>query len=235
MAHLNICKALSAAALLLLVAGCVHKPAPAALLVRPGLAADVGPHLSNYSEATVPANGVIVLRSDDFAGPDAASEPHKGRPARTVKLADALAAATGLKVVDQSMLGETIEAAAERLKTAPVGDLLVICYGFGDAAATDAGDFDATLTAMIEAAEAQGAAVYLVVEPVSGSKLSDAVEAYRNLTRSAGAAHGAGVIDANAGITKAEFGPGKSAYQTPAAVKLIAGSLAAYLKIAPAG
>ena len=216
------------------VGGCAfRKPSPIIPTLRSGSAEEVGPRLSNYSEATVPRNGLIVVRSDDFVGAPAPLLKKKQKPIGSINLADALSKASGLEVVDQSQPFETLENAAQRLKGAPVGNLVVISYGFGDAAAKSKADFRAALIAMIKDAHDRGAAVYLVVEPATALPLSAPVEAYRNIFRSVAAAEGAGLIDAPAILQKAGRGPSQTAIQTKAAVDIIAGNIATYIKVAP--
>jgi hypothetical protein len=226
-----------ALSLAVLAGGCAHRAAaPFVPELRTGSADEVGPRLSNYSEATIPKNGSIVVRSDDFVG-TAAPVPAAGRkppkPVVTVSLADALAEATGLSVIDQSKRFETLSAAAQRLKDAAVGNLLILCYGFGDAATPPQTDFRTDLIAMIRAAHDRGAAVYLVVEPATALPLSATVEPYRAVFRAVAASEGAGLIDSPAILQKADKGPSKTAVQPKAAVDIIAGNIAAYVKLAP--
>ncbi len=224
-----------AAALAVFVGGCAHREAARATpALRTGSLDELGPRLSNYSEATIPRDGLIVVRSDDFVGSSApASARKKQKRVITISLADALAGATALPVVDQSKPAETLEAAAQRLKNAPVGNLLIICYGFGDAAASFKTDFRDALIAMIRAAQNQGAAVYLVAEPATALPLSAAAEPYRAIFRSVAASQGAGLIDAPTILQKANLGPSETAVQPRAAVNVIAGNLATYIKLAP--
>jgi hypothetical protein len=175
-----------------------------------------------------------VVRSDDFAGPPAPlAKGKKTKPVLTISLADALAQATGLTVVDQSKPSEMLNTAVQRLKDAPVGNLLILCYGFGDVGTTTEKDFRAALTAMIRAAHEHGAAVYLVVEPATALPLSPRAEPYRGVFRAAAASEGAGLIDSPAILLKANQGPSPTAIQPKAAVDIIAKNIAAYVKIAP--
>ncbi len=86
---------------------------------------------------------------------------------------------------------------------------------------------------MIDTAHKKGAAVYLVVEPASTTTLSVAAETYRNTFRAVAASEGAGLIDAPAILLKAGWGPSRTAIQPKPAVEIIAGSVAAYIKVAP--
>jgi hypothetical protein len=220
---------------MLCLAGCLH-PAPRAVLREAaGSAAEVGPRLDNYGQATAPRDGVIVVRGDDFLpAPPSQDASIKGRPGKSISLAEALARTTSLKVIDQEQAGETIADAEERLDEEPVGNLLVICYGFGDAVAqTNMAQFKATLRRMIRSAQARGAAVYLVVEPATTLPRSATVEPYRNAVRVVAGAEGAGVIDAPPALAAAGLGPSKVKIQPNDAVKLIAGLIRRYIKIAP--
>jgi hypothetical protein len=86
---------------------------------------------------------------------------------------------------------------------------------------------------MIQKAHDGGAAVYLIVEPATALPLSNDVEPFRAAFRTKSAAQGAGLIDPTTFLAQAGLGPSKSAWQSKAAVQLIAGSVAAYIKVAP--
>ena len=51
------------------VGGCLHRPPPPAPDQPSGLRSEIGPRLNNWSQATVPADGLIVVSGDDFVKP----------------------------------------------------------------------------------------------------------------------------------------------------------------------
>ncbi len=204
--------------------------------MKVGSAADVGPRLDNVSESTVPANGVIVVATDGFVSKaDVAKTEHGKKPPPSVALAAALAKQTGLTVVDEGRPAETLAAGADRIAASPPGNLLILCYGFGDAQAkTSPAQFQSTLERTIRHAHDRGAAVYVVTEPATGLPDSPLVEPFRTVIRNVGPSEGAGVIDAPPALAKATLGPSKTRTQPTAAVALIAGLVAQYIKVSPA-
>ena len=228
--------ALTVLALSLPLAGCLHKPPEQAPMLKIGSAADVGPRLDNFSEVTIPADGSIVVAGDEFVRKADFFKAAKGKkPPPSISLADAIAKATKLNIIDESRPADTIAAGAERVAAAAPGNLLVICYGFGDAQAKTAGpQFQSTLEGMIRHAHERGAAVYLVTEPATALPDSALVEPFRAIARTVGPLQGAGVIDAPPALVKATLGPSKTRTQPVAAVKIIAGLVAQYIKVSPA-
>ena len=228
--------ALAAVALSLPLAGCLHRPPERAPALKIGSAADVGPRLDNFSEVTIPADGVIVVAGDGFVRKADFTKGAKGKkPPPSISLADALAKATRLKVIDESRPADTITAGADRVAAAAPGNLLVICYGFGDAQVkTGSAQFQTTLERMIRHAHERGAAVYVVTEPATALPDSGLVEPFRAVARTVGPAEGAGVIDAPPALAKATLGPSKTRTQPVAAVELLAGLVAQYIKVSPA-
>jgi hypothetical protein len=216
--------------------GCAHRPPatqPTALI---GSTADIGPKLSNYSQATVPANGLIVVAGDAFTASASAVEPvAKSKSPKAATLAEALAKTTNVQTTDSMLPGETIAAGAERLRDELAGNLLVICYGYGDAKAkTPAAAFQHTFEHMIRTAHDRGAAVFVVVEPVKNSPLSANAEIYRNIVRVIAAAEGAGLIDAPKALAAAQMTPDKTSPLPRGAAAFIGGLVAQYVKVAPA-
>lgn len=216
------------------LAACAHSRTPLAPSLQPGSAADVGPRLDNYSRVTIPRDGSIVVAGDDFVA-SGASDPKAKKPApKPASFADALADATRLKVVDQTRPGDTLAAGAARVSAGAPGDLLVICFGYGDTAAkTTPAAFQSGLEQMIRQAHKRGAAVYLVTEPATVLKDSAASEPFRAVIRLIGAAQGAGVIDTPPALATALLGPSKTRTQPLAAVRLIAGLVSQYIRVAP--
>lgn len=151
--------------------------------LRIGSADQVGPRLTTYGAAVLPADGSISVWGDDFtsSAPGAPYRTGKGRTGKgkTPSLAADLARATGLKVVDHSSPGQTVADGLAQLQAGEAGSLVVLCYGYGDAAIVvdypgddlapppDIGaPFRTSLAAMIKLAHSRGAPVLLVTEPL---------------------------------------------------------------------
>jgi hypothetical protein len=153
------------------MAGC-FRPAP----VLHATAAEIGPLPDNYSEAVIPRDGTIVLQGDDAIYGDFR---HGHRP--PINGADEKRGALTLgeslhrfvrhvKIVDHGFPGDTVEKSAERWAGQPVGNLLILSFGYGDyRAQTDVGEFTKALTKLVQQAEAQGAAVFIVTTPPAKS------------------------------------------------------------------
>jgi lysophospholipase L1-like esterase len=180
-------------------------PPPAAPTLRTGALDQVGPRLTNYGTAVVRPGAVITVWGDDFTGPSPDAPHPKGR---TMTLARALAAATGLKVIDHETPGQTAAEGLAQLTAGDGGALLVLCYGYGDASLHTTG-FQAALDRMIRLAHERGEAVLLVTEPpleVVVSKaptaretrlktFADQVSALQDIVRLEAPAAGAGLVD----------------------------------------
>jgi len=189
------------------------EPAPK---LRVGARDQVGPRLTNYGEAVLPPSGVITVWSDDLTSAEAGAPQAKGK---VPSLADELAKATGLKVVDHSAPGQTAAEGLAALAAADAGNLVVICYGYGDAARKTA-DFRASIDGLIRLAHTRGAPVIVLTEPlpivpalpavVPGEKapkvnpvdaqrrtVSIQVKALQDIVRAAGPVDGAAVVDAD--------------------------------------
>jgi len=214
--------------------GCLHRPPAPPPALKAGEAADVSPQLDNYSRATLPRDGSIVVAGDGFVASAKPGPKARKAPPKTLSLADALAEATSLKIVDQTRPGDTLAAGAARVSAGPPGALLVICFGYGDAAAkTTPAAFQSGLEQMIRLAHRRGAAVYVVAEPATTLKDSTAAEPFRAVVRLIGATEGAGVIDAPPALATAALGPSPTRVQPAAAVRLLAGLVSQYIRLAP--
>jgi lysophospholipase L1-like esterase len=165
----------------------------------------IGPRLNNYGQAVLAPASVITIWSDEFTSDAPGAPKVKGK---APSFADELAKATGLKVVDHSTPGQTAAAGRAQLEAADPGNLVVICYGYGDAARKTL-DFKASIDGMIRLAHARGAPVILVTEPLpvlpATPKLSPAdtarkalaaqVSALQDIVRADGPEEGAAVVD----------------------------------------
>ena len=226
------------------VGGCLHRPPPPAPDQPSGLRSEIGPRLNNWSQATVPADGLIVVSGDDFVKPGVTPprlKARKGSP--PLDFAEVLARDVAVTVEDEAKAGATLKDGAVRLASGPAANLVVIDYGFGDAfAGTKPAAFRSDLQAMIQAAQARGAAVYVVVEPPTAAPLSKLTEPFRQAARDLAAANGAGLIDVapppkpGAPAAVVQVGVMTTPAKTPADLdlSLIAGQVAQYVKVAPA-
>ncbi len=232
-----------------LLGGCQHRPRAPEPLLREGRTEEIGPHLTNYGQAVLPRGGTITVWSDDLV-PSAA--PPDRKRAKTISFAAALAAATGLRVDDQSRPGETISGALKRLPATPVGDLVVLAFGYGDAAAsTPPAAFAAALRDLVAAAHARGAPVLILTEPLPfvpppkpakpgvtpkpgpAQILSGQVDGFNAILRQDAGGLGAGVIDAPPVLTAGGFPPSPGQTRPKAAVALLARAVSAYIEVAP--
>jgi lysophospholipase L1-like esterase len=138
----------------------------------PPTAAEVGPVLDNYGEAVVPAHGLIVVQGDEliYGVADHSRRPgingsqvHRTATTITETMRQALQA---VDIVNQGYPGDTAAMGARRWSDAPVGNLAILSYGYGDAAAnTPVADYERALREMVRRARAQGAAVFLIPTP----------------------------------------------------------------------
>jgi len=236
MRNASLSAALVGATLLAALGGCAHRPPPPPPTPS-GSLADVGPRLDNYSQATVPIDGLIVVSGDNFTTPDG---KQMGRKGRGLSFAAAMGKFTGVKIEDETQSGGTLAAGAERLAVGPAGDLVVIAYGYGDVAAkTKPADFRKTLQTMIQAAHARGAAVYVVAPPPTTGKLSLLAEPFRAAVRDLAATNGAGMIDLTPPPVKITIKPGATPPPQPSPPATVdpiatAGEVAQHVKLAPA-
>ena len=221
-----------------MIAGCAHQAVPTARYFQP-TAQQVGPYPNSYGEAVIPAKGLIVVQGDELAYGVA-----QGRSRHVINSADegqaplTISAALrkvvrGVAIENRGFPGDTVATSATRWSRAPRADLLILAYGFGDERAhTTLEDYSNRLTAMVKAAQAQGATVFLVTPPnLSKALLQREVDPYRYATRDVGQKTGAEVFDATSALAriKAPLPPG--APQTPAVYQAIAADMIPYIKV----
>jgi lysophospholipase L1-like esterase len=226
--------------------------------LRPGVfapptAAEVGPVLDNYGEAVVPAHGLIVVQGDDLIYGVAdhsrreginGSTAHRTGVTITETLRQALKA---VSIVNQGYPGDTAAMGAQRWADAPVGNLLILSYGYGDAVAkTPAADYELALRSMVQRAHAQGAAVFLIPTPplaaapvIPGQKpkpgphllTSADIEPYRAVMRKIGQDESVEVFEPQAEITRVKATPTRTIAQSPEIYQAIAAGLVPYIRI----
>jgi hypothetical protein len=230
------------------------KPTPA-LKLRAGSADEIGPRLSNYGSAVLPPGGSISVWGDDFTS-SAPGAPHAKRKSPT--LAAALARATGLKVADNTTPGQTAEEGAARFGDADLGSLVVICYGYGDAAVNEdyagedlaplpdpAAGFRTSLTAMVKLAHSRGVPVILVTEPLSAvtpskkptaaekqrKALMDRLAILRSAVNAISVAERAGLVDSPTVLSVNSLTPAEKEPGTRTATTRIANAIAADIEL----
>jgi hypothetical protein len=218
----------------------------------PPTLAEVGPVLNNYGEAVVPAHGMIVARGDDLiygvglhsrrAGLNGSSVSRTGVTI-TETLRQALKPVT---IVNQGYPGDTVIASTRRWADAPVGNLLILSYGYGDAAAkTPIADYDSALRDMVRRAHAEGAAVFLIPTPpmaatpttpgktpqATPALVNAAIEPYRAVMRRIGQEENAEVFEPQSELTRIKATPTSTIAQTSAIYQAIAAGLVPYIRI----
>ncbi len=199
------CLCAAAIGLLIGLSGCgglALPPAPPKL--RTGALDQVGPRVTNYGSAVVRPGATVTVWSDDFTAAPGAP-PTKGK---MLTLAKALARASGLTVIDHASAGQTAAEGLAQLTAGDAGALVVLCYGYGDAA-RQSKDFKASLEAMIHLAHGRGVPVLLVTEPpttvvpsrtpTAKEKALQAIAAQvaslQEIVRQEAPAEGAGLVD----------------------------------------
>lgn len=219
----------------------------------PPTAAEVGPVLDNYGEAVAPAHGRIVAQGDDliYGVADHSRRPgingssvHRTGVTITETLRQTLKSVT---IVNQGYPGDTAAMGARRWAQAPVGNLVILSYGYGDAAAkTPLADYDLALRGMVQRAHDQGAAVFLIpTPPMAAAPLNPGqkpkpglhllttadIEPYRAAMRKIGLDESAEVFEPQAEITRVKAFPTKTIAQSPEIYQAIAGGLVPYIRI----
>lgn len=218
------------------MAGCFH-PAP----ILRATSAQIGPVPDNYGDAVIPRDGTIVLQGDDaiYGGfrhghrpPINGADEKRGG----LTLADSLHRFVSQEtIIDHGFPGDTVEKSAERWAGQPVGNLLILSFGYGDyRAKTDVGDFTTALTKLVREAQAQGAAVFIVTTPPATSKKLSGLADYRNAAISVGAKEGIDVFDSADVLSKANVDLPKDDHGHDAVYQAIAGAMVPYIQVAPA-
>jgi len=224
--------ALAAAAPL---AGCL-RPAP----VQRATAAQIGPVPDNYSEAVIPSGGTIVLQGDDaiYGGfrhghrpPINGADEKRGG----LTLAESLHRFVRHEtIVDRGFPGDTVAKSAERWAGQPVGNLLILSFGYGDyRAQTDVSDFKAALTKLVRQAQAKGAAVFIITTPPATSKKLSGLSDYRSAAQDVGTKEGIDVFDSSDVLTKANVPLPKDDHGSSALYQAIAGAMVPYIQVVP--
>ncbi len=201
--------------------------------------ADAGPSLDNYGEAIVPTRGLIVVQGDDLIYGTAAKRgrpPINGAaaPRQALTITESMRQVLrGVEIDNFGYPGDSIVDGFERWAGRPKGDLVIFCYGLGDLRAkTPPATYEQTLRLMVRRAHASGAAVFVLVWPsLSDVKLSRGIEPYRVAARKAGVEEGAEVFESYQALDRAYIPAPKSPDLTPQLLRVIAGDMAAYIKV----
>jgi hypothetical protein len=217
------------------LAACLQ-PAP----VLHATAAEIGAKLDNYSEAVVPQGGTIVLQGDDAiygSFPHGRRPPINGadEPRGAATLADSLHRfVPHVTIVDHGFPGDTVAKSADRWAGQPVGNLLILSFGYGDfRAATDYHMFDAALTKLVRQAQARGAAVFIVTTPPATSQKLFSLELYRLVARNVATKEGIDVFDSAEALIKANVAPSTDEHGAAAIYQAIAGAMVPYIQVVP--
>jgi hypothetical protein len=217
------------------MAGCLRSP-PALRAT----ASQIGPVPDNYGEAVIPEGGTIVLQGDDLIYgdfPRGHRPPINGADKRrgALTLADSLHRfVPHVTIVDHGFPGDTVEKSAERWAGQPVGDLLILSFGYGDfRVLTSAPAYSAALTKLVEQAQAKGAAVFIVTTPPTTSKKLLDLEAYRTLSRTVAAKEGVDVFDSGIAMLRAGLPPPADDHGRSAIYQAIAGAMVPYIQVVP--
>jgi hypothetical protein len=219
------------------MAGC-FQPAP----VLHATADQIGPVPDNYSEAVIPEGGVIVLQGDDaiYGGfrhghrpPINGADEKRG----DLTLAESLHRfVRHVTIIDHGFPGDTAEQSAERWAGQPVGNLLILSFGYGDyRAKTKVADFTQALTKLVRQAQAERAAVFIITTPPATSPQLFGLNDYRAAAQQVGVSQGVDVFDSTAALTNATTPPAKDEYGGAAIYSVIAGAMIPYIQVvAPA-
>jgi len=171
----------------------------------------IGPRLDNYGEAVLPLHGTIVVQGDDAVygvvqhgrrGPiNGAAEPRGA-----VTLTDTLQRALpGVTVINHGYPQDTAAESANRWADAPVGDLLILCLGYGDLQAkTPPTEYGEALRALIRRGKARGAAVFVILTPPAGDPKFSGLKGYRDAARTAAAEMGVDLFDPMTALYQAQ-------------------------------
>jgi hypothetical protein len=218
------------------MAGCLH-PAP----VLHATAAQVGPVPDNYSEAVIPEDGTVVLQGDDaiYGGfrhghrpPINGADEKRGGPTLADSLHRFVRHAT---IVDRGFPGDTVAESAGRWAGQPVGNLLILSFGYGDyRAKTSVAAFTKALTELVDRAQAQGAAVFIVTTPPATGKALLGLNDYRAAAQAVGIEEGVDVFDSANILTQAQVQPSRDGHGGSAIYQAIAGAMVPYIQVVPA-
>lgn len=218
---------------------CAHSQKPARFF-QPS-AAQIGPEFNSYGEAVLPEQGLIVVQGDDMAyGVGVHPTRHRINDAEvgqaSLTISQSLRHVLGdnrVRVENRGFPDDTVAESAQRWTGLEPGDLLVLAYGFGDMKAkTVPAAFADELRAMIRAAHARGAPVFVVSPPLLADPLMEAKLApYRWWAETVAGQEGAELFLAVAAMTAAKEKPAKGAPQTSKTYQTIASSMIPYIKL----
>jgi len=217
------------------LAGCL-RPAP----VLHATAAEIGPVPDNYSEAVIPQGGTIVLQGDDtiYGGfRNGHRPPINGADEKRggLTLADSLHRfVRHVTVVDHGFPSDTVAQSAERWAGQPVGNLLILSFGYGDyRAQTPILAFQIALTKLVQKAQAQGAAVFIVTTPPATSKKLSGLYLYQLATMNVAAKQGVTMFDSAQALAKASVPWPKDDHGSSPLYQAIAGAMVPYIQVVP--
>ena len=219
-----------------LLGGCAHREVR---YFQPS-ASQIGPDPNSYGEVVVPLHGLIAVQGDGLAyGLARGRSRHeingadRGQSSQTISQV-LRRAIRGVEVENRGYPGDTLAQSKVRWSDSRRANLLILCFGFGDAAAhTPIDAFKSDLAQLIRAMRAQGTAVFVVTPPQLSDPLQD-VDAASDV----GQQEGAQVFYATASVHRLSRPAGKTIAQPAEVYQAIAGDMAPYIKVvgpSPAG
>jgi hypothetical protein len=198
----------------------------------------IGPRLDNYGEAVLPLNGTIVVQGDDAVYGvvrDGRRGPINGaaQPRGAVTLTDTLQRALpGVAVVNHGYPSDTAAESANRWADAPVGDLLILCLGYGDLQAkTPPTEYGEALRALIRRGKARGAAVFVILTPPATDPKLSGLNGYRDAARTAAAEMGIDLFDPATALYQAQVKLPKGAEGSADIYRAIARAMVPYIQV----
>ena len=151
-----------------LLGGCAHRQVR---YFQPS-ASQIGPDPNSYGEVVVPLHGLIAVQGDGLAyGLARGRSRHEingaARGQARLTISQVLRKAIrGVEIENRGFPDDTVAQSTARWSGARRANLLILCVGFGDAAAhTPLDAFKSDLEQVIRTAREQGTAVFVVTPP----------------------------------------------------------------------
>ncbi len=199
----------------------------------------IGPDPNSYGEVVVPLHGLIAVQGDELAyGLSRGRSRHQingaDRGQSSLTISQVLRRAiSGVTVENRGYPGDTVAQSEARWAGSKRANLVILCVGFGDAAAhTPVDDFGHDLAQAIKTARAQGAAVFVVTAP----RLSDPLEdhdlgEYRDRAKSVAREGGAVLFETQSAMDRLKQRPVKTVAQAPQVYQAVAADMVPYIKV----
>ena len=138
-----------------------------------------------------------------------------------------------MRVENRGYPGDTVAQSLARWAGHPAPDLLIVALGYGDLAAhTPTQSFSDTLGPMVQAAQARGTSVFILVPPLLRTPVSNqAIEAYRTVERGVASVTGASDFEGSKAAARIKAPATEGAAQSPAVYQAMAADMTAYIKV----